>query len=220
MTRPGGLAASAHHERFAATARKLLAQATRPPLPELFAFVQTLPYRWPGPRDALHCLEHGWGTCSGKNMLLFELLRAAGVPCAHTLIIGDLTVNPPAVPAALRAILAEGPLPDVHAALTALGPAGPVTVDASWDPPLATLDFPVAQNWDGLSDTPLAITPSAVYAVCSHDPVAEKELLRGRVFGGRPELLARRDRYLQLLSDWIAEERAKGTGTKDSQSQP
>lgn len=220
MASPAGLAAGAHHERFATTARALLAGAKRPPLVELFAFVQALPYRWPGPRDALHCLDHGWGTCSGKNMLLFELLRATGVPCAHTLIVGDLTLNPPAVPATLRAVLDEGPLPDVHAALTALGPAGPVTVDASWDPPLARLGFPVAPNWDGATDTPLAITPSAIYAVCGHDPVAEKELLRGRIFGRRPELLARRDRYLQLLSDWIAEERAKGTGTKDSQARP
>ena len=220
MVSPAGPTVDAHHERFAAAARDLLSRDTRPPLVALFAAVQALPYRWPGPRDALHCLENGWGTCSGKNMLLFELLRAAGVPCAHTLIVGDLTVNPPAVPATLRAILGEGPLPDVHAALTALGPAGPVTVDASWDPPLAALGFPVAQRWDGTTDTPLAITPSAVYAVCGHDPVAEKELLRGRVFGEQPELLARRDRYLQALSDWIAAERAKGTGTKESQLRP
>jgi transglutaminase-like putative cysteine protease len=220
MASPAGPTVNLHHERFAATARELLARDGRSPLEALFAFVQALPYRWPGPRDALHCLENGWGTCSGKNMLLYELLRAAGIPCAHTLIVGDLTVNPPAVPATLRTILGEGPLPDVHAALTALGPTGPVTVDASWDLPLAALGFPVARNWDGSIDTPLAITPSAVYAVCGHDPVLEKELLRGRVFGGQPELLARRDRYLHLLSTWIAEERAKGTGTKDSQSPP
>lgn len=220
MADPAGATVNLHHERFAEAARALLADNARPPLIALFAHVQALPYRWPGPRDALHCLENGWGTCSGKNSLLYELLRAAGVPCAHTLVVGDLTVNPPAVPATLRAILGEGSLPDVHAALTALGPAGPITVDASWDPPLAQLGFAVAQHWDGTSDTPLAITPSAVYAVCGPDPVAEKELLRGRIFGGQPELLARRDRYLHALSDWIAAERAKGTGTKESQSRP
>ena len=113
-------------------------------------------------------------------------------------------MNPPAIPPELAAILAEGSLPDVHSALTAIGPNGPVTVDASWDPPLARLGFPVADGWDGTTDTPLALAPTCVYAVIGPDPTAEKELLRARVFGGHPELLERRNRYLQLLSDWIA----------------
>ncbi|HLZ70698.1 MAG TPA: hypothetical protein VKV26_12425 [Dehalococcoidia bacterium] len=193
---------------FAEAALAVLARDGREPLVALFAFVQALPYRFPGPRDAAHTLAHGWGTCSGKNYLLAELLAAAGVPCAHTLVIGDLSVRPPALPPALQGLLDAGPLPDVHSALTAIGPAGPVTVDASWDPPLARLGFTVAPaGWDGASDTPLAIEPAAVYAVSGTDPTAEKELLRARVFGGKPALLARRNRYLQLLSDWIASER-------------
>lgn len=195
--------------RFAETASEIVGRDARPPLVALFAFVQAMPYRWPGPRDAAHTLEHGWGTCSGKNYLLAELLQAAGIACAHTLVSGDLTHNPPGVPPEMRRLLDAGPLPDVHSALSVLGPAGPVTVDASWDPPLARLGFPVARNWDGTTDTPLAIAPTAVYAVCGDDPTAEKELLRARVFGGWPELLARRDRYLELLSAWIARERGE-----------
>lgn len=193
--------------RFVETVQAVAAHDGRPPLVALFAFVQALPYRWPGPRDAAHTLEHGWGTCSGKNYLLAELLRAAAIPCAHVLVTGDLTVSSPNVPPAMRVLLEAGPLPDVHSALSAIGPAGPVTVDASWDPPLARLGFPVARGWDGTTDTPLAIVPAAVYAVCGDDPTAEKELLRARVFGGRPELLERRNRYLELLSAWIAAER-------------
>ncbi|HEY7294242.1 MAG TPA: hypothetical protein VH916_04330 [Dehalococcoidia bacterium] len=186
----------------------MLARDSRHPLVALFAFVQALPYRWPGPRDAAHTLAHRWGTCSGKNYLLAELLGAAGVPCAHTLVTGDLAIRPPNVPPAMHALLDEGPLPDVHSALSAIGPAGPVTVDASWDPPLGRLGFPVPPaDWDGACDMPLAIQPTAIYAVCGPDPTAEKELLRTRVFGGRPALLERRNRYLQLLSDWIAAER-------------
>jgi len=192
---------------YAETARTVLTRDGRHPLVALFAFVQALPYRWPGPRDAAHTLEHGWGTCSGKNYLLAELLAAAGVPCAHTLVTGDLATDPPDVPWALRTLLDAGPLPDVHSALTAIGPCGPVTVDASWDPPLARLGFRVAGGWQGETDTPLAIVPTAVYAVSGSDPTAEKELLRARVFGVRPELLERRNHYLQLLSDWIAAER-------------
>ncbi|HZQ36297.1 MAG TPA: hypothetical protein VFD32_10210, partial [Dehalococcoidia bacterium] len=200
--------ASEQQRAFAETARAVLARDGRAPLVALFAFVQALPYRWPGPRDAAHCLANGWGTCSGKNYLLAELLAAAGVPCAHTLIAGDLRERPPHLPPALRALLDEGPLPDVHSALTAIGPAGPVTVDASWDPPLARLGFSVAPaGWDGTTDTPLAIEPIAVYAVCGLDPTAEKELLRGRVFAD-PALLERRNRYLELLSNWIAAERS------------
>jgi hypothetical protein len=190
--------------RFLEAARAALA---REPLVALFAFVQAMPYRFPGPRDAVYTLEHGWGTCSGKNYLLAELLLAAGIPCAHVLVTGDLTMNPPHGTPEMRALLEAGPLPDVHSALTAIGPRGPITVDASWDPPLARLGFPVAIDWDGSEDTPLAITPTAIYAVAGADPTVEKELLRGRVFGGRSELLERRNRYLELLSGWIAQNR-------------
>lgn len=201
----GSLVTGEQRAALAEAAQAVLARDGRTPLVALFAFVQAMPYRWPGPREALHTLTHGWGTCSGKNYLLAELLAAAGVPCAHMLVTGDLTVRPPRVPPAMQALLDEGPLPDVHSALTAIGPAGPVTVDASWDPPLARLGFPVAPaGWDGTTDTPLAIEPTAIYAVCGPDPTAEKELLRGRVFAD-PALLERRNHYLQLLSDWIAE---------------
>src|SRR5438552_9143560 len=118
---------AANKQAFVDAARAVVARDGRPPLVALFAFVQAMPYRFPGPRDAGHTLEHGWGTCAGKNYLLAELLQTAGVPCAHTLVTGDLTTNPPRVPPVVRELLDAGPLPDVHSALTAICPAGPVT---------------------------------------------------------------------------------------------
>jgi hypothetical protein len=163
-----------------------------------------MPYRFPGPRDARHTLEHGWGTCAGKNYLLAELLHAADVPVAHMIATGDLRDQLPNIPAELRAIAESGPLPDVHSFLTVRGPGGPVLVDASWDPLLAAHGFPVQPlPWDGRSDTPLAIRAHAVYAVTGKDPSAEKEEIRARLYRDRPADKSRRDRYLADLSAWM-----------------
>ncbi len=180
-----------------------LVRAGGHPLPALFHFVQAFPYRFPGPRDARHTLEHGWGTCAGKNYLLAELLAAAGVPAVHMIATGDLREQLPNVPPGLRALAEGGPLPDVHSFLTALGPDGPVQVDASWDPPLAAHGFPVQGEWDGCTDTVLALRPHVVYAVTT-DPSAEKEAVRARLYRKRREDKTRRDRYLEALSTWMA----------------
>lgn len=187
---------------YADTARAVAPPGVEP-LPALFRFVQAMPYRFPGPRDARHTLAHGWGTCAGKNYLLAELLRAAGIPVAHVIVTGDLRDQLPHLPAAPRALADEGPLPDVHSVLTAVGPDGPVLVDASWDPPLAAHGFPVQGPWDGRTDTLLALSPHAVYAVCGPDPSAEKEAVRARLYRGRDADKARRDRYLIELSAWM-----------------
>ena len=173
------------------------------PLPALFRFVQGMPYGFPGPRDPAHTLEHGWGTCAGKNYLLAALLAAAGVPVAHLIATGDLRDALPHLPPELRALVLSGPLPDVHSFLTAVGPDGPVQVDASWDPPLAEHGFRVQGMWDGCTDTVLALRPHAVYAVCGPDPSAEKEAIRARLYRDRPADKARRDRYLAELSVWM-----------------
>ena len=138
---------SADASTYAEVASRIVAPGTAP-LPALFRFVQALPYRFPGPRDARHTLEHGWGTCAGKNYLLAELLAAADVPVRHMIATGDLRERLPHLPPPLHELAESGPLPDVHSFLTAVGPDGPVLVDASWDPPLAAHGFPVQVPWD------------------------------------------------------------------------
>ena len=184
-------------------ARAVLAGTREHPLPVLFRFVQAMPYRFPGPRDPGHTLAHGSGTCAGKNYLLAELLAAAGVPVCHLLATGDLGETLPDLPASLRVLAASGPLLDVHSCLTAVGPDGPVLVDASWDPPLAAYGFPVQGAWNGCVDTTLALRPHAVYAVCGPDPSAEKDALGARLYRHRAGDNARRDRYLVELSAWM-----------------
>lgn len=189
---------------YADVVARVLADDGGHPLPNLFRFVQAIPYRFPGPRDPLHTLEHRWGTCAGKNYLLAELLIAAGVSVRHMIATGDLGERPPNVPPHLRAIIDSGSLPDVHSFLTALGPNGPVLVDTSWDPDLGAHGFDVQGDWDGCTDTVLAFRPHAVYAVCGPDPSAEKDLIRARLYRGQDADRDRRDRYLAGLSEWIA----------------
>jgi hypothetical protein len=184
-------------------ASRQLVQGDVHPLPALFRHVQAMPYRFPGPRDAKQTLASRAGTCAGKNYLLRELLLAAGVPCAHLIATCDLRESLPALPAHLRELAKSGPLPDVHSLLTAVGPDGPVLVDASWDPSLRAHGFTVQGDWDGRSDTAVAVKPHAIYAVCGEDPIVEKEAVRTRLYRGRGADLDRRNLYLTLLSEWM-----------------
>src|SRR5262245_45347698 len=73
--------------------------------------------RFPAPRDARHAMEHGWGTCAGKNYLLAALLQAAGVPAAPVLATGDLCTMLPKLPANLHMLPESGTLADVQSFL-------------------------------------------------------------------------------------------------------
>jgi hypothetical protein len=77
--------------------------------------------------------------------------------------------------------------------------AGPVRVDVTVDPPLATRGVPATLDWDGASDMTVAVDTSAPgWSVPRADLRAAKEGLRRRLYG--PGERERRDAMLRRLS--------------------
>ena len=168
--------------------------------------VQRLPFVWPGPPHAEAARRAGAGTCASKHALLAEYLDALGVESFPLLVVGPL------VPAALAddAELAGGrDLVEVHECLTILTPwAGPLRVDVTVDPALATLGIPATLEWDGVSDMALAVeTDAPGWAVARAELRPAKEALRRRLYLATDR--ARRDAILRRLSDRYAAWRAQ-----------
>jgi hypothetical protein len=103
-------------------------------------------------------LEDNRGSCYPKHYLLGMIYTKIGVPvkyCAYGFKWKDQKVD---YPDNVRAM--AGNLPTTyHLACRALIKAKWVFLDATWDPELAIAGFPVNIDWDGESDTKLAVEP-------------------------------------------------------------
>jgi hypothetical protein len=183
---------------------------TRAALIRLATDVQRLPYAWPAPPTAAAAREAGAGTCASKHALLAEEAAGLGLSSAPLLLVGPLV--PPALRGDGGPLDAAGDLLEVHECIVILTPwAGPLRVDITWDPPLLDRGFGGPRDWDGASDTPLAIDPIGPGWSVPRDQLrAAKEGLRGRLYGAGDR--ARRDAALAALSTVFAAWRAERTG--------
>ena len=127
----------------------LLPQAQR--APAAFAVVQSVPYRisrWTGDPDSLFSL--GRGDCRHKAFGQMRLFKALGLRVRHVKTRFDWA-DLPIPQTALKELKSTLGVHDSVAVQTA---QGWTIVDATWDPTLARLGFPVAPTWDGSSATP------------------------------------------------------------------
>jgi hypothetical protein len=176
---------------------------------ELTLSIQRIPYVWPGAPEADAARQDRGGTCASKHALLARELEAEGIASSPLLVVGKLV--PPAL--ASDPELSQGAhVIEVHECLTVETPwAGPLRVDITWDPPLLDRGFAGPRDWDGASDTALAIDATGPgWSVRRSELRAMKEALRSRVYS--PEDRALRDRMLAALSDRVArlrEDRAR-----------
>jgi hypothetical protein len=170
--------------------------------------VQAMPYAWPSQPDAASARAAGEGSCASKHALLSEELALIGLQSLPLLVGGSL------VPRVLQADpeLAPGAhLSEVHECLTALTPwAGPLRVDASWDPVLIQHGLPGTLDWDGKSDMLLAVGEGGpCWSVPREGLRKEKEALRLRLY--RPGERELRDRVLAAMAQRFAQWRTEGT---------
>ena len=96
------------------------------------------------------------GSCSPKHYLLGLMLRQMGIPTNFATCLfrwGDAPVD---YPPQVRSLAEQMPI-GYHLACRAYVGGRWILVDATWDPPLANLEFPVNENWDGLADTHVAL---------------------------------------------------------------
>lgn len=129
----------------------------------IFNHIRDIPYmiipqlRDPA-RGPVGILEYNRGMCSAKHYLLALMFGKLNIPTKY--VTYQFSWNDPKIkyPKDLMK-LAQRLLPEYHLACRAYIDGKWVLIDATWDPPLKKVGFPINENWDGMSDTKNAVTP-------------------------------------------------------------
>ena len=103
-------------------------------------------------------LRAGRGSCTAKHFLMGTMLSLLETEVRY--VTYPFHWNDPhiAYPQRIRELAEKAPV-DYHLADKALIDGRWVLLDATWDPPLAAVGFPVNESWDGVSETVNAVKP-------------------------------------------------------------
>ncbi len=196
-------ASPSYNTRLDAFLAGLVCDSSRPNVTSVFHAVRNIPYASRGGRTPEWVLENGEGSCSGKHILLRDLLRRIGETADVETVEGDFAAGIPVVdtmPQALLAWVRSGGIRDYHNYVVWHGPGREMKLDATWPDRLAPLGFPVNTAWAGKSDTLLALTPLMVKARVE-DVVSYKVSLLAQLSESEAtDRLA----FLALLTDWLS----------------
>ncbi len=172
----------------------------------LYHAVRNIPYGSTGERDPLQVIVNDVGSCSGKHILLRDLLRASGIDAEVITIFTHFNDGIPlheSMPGPLQALLRGEPVVDFHHYVRTRGEAGWLKLDATWHDPLRAFGFPVNTGWNGDRDTILAATPIREYPADEDIAARKLELLADLDEAQR----TRRAAFFRLLTAWIADGR-------------
>lgn len=171
----------------------------------IFHEVRQLPYLSDGVRDPDIVAARGAGSCTGKHLLLHRRLREAGFSAEVEIVRGDfagLMPRHPSMPEELRQMIADAGIEDFHNVVWLDGPDGRHLLDATFPDAMAAYGYDVNSDWDGTGSTRPALNPEQ-FIKAEPDVIAHK----ARLLDTLPaETLARRARFLKILSDWIMTE--------------
>lgn len=168
----------------------------------LFHFVRQFRYLSDGVRDPQKVYERRAGSCSGKHILLRNLLRGVGHDAEVETIEGDFSKRIPCLasfPAELKAMIREGAVPDFHHYVRLHWQGRALALDATWPDSLQPFGFPANLSWNGQGDTELAVEP-ARHLGAVEDVVALKQACIASLSDAQR---ARRGRFLELLGEWM-----------------
>lgn len=169
----------------------------------LFHDVRRYRYLSDGERDPAIIAARQAGSCTGKHLVLRDRLRAAGFKADVETVEGDFAAGIPPHPSMapeLRAMVAEAGIQDVHNYVVLQHGGAALRLDATWHDGLRSYGFPVNDAWAGGGDTTIALEPRRSLGI--HEDVIGFKKQQLEMLA--PELRARRARFLQLLSAWIA----------------
>ena len=175
----------------------------RPPLVSIYQWVRNIPYGSKGIREPRDVVAHNVGSCSGKHLLLRELLRAAGMRAEIVTMFTYFNEGMPvhdSFPDELRRLCRETRVPDFHHYVRVADGERRLRLDATWHDALIPYGFPVNRDWRGEGDTVLAATPVREYPAIEH-LIPYKMLLIDSLAADERELRAR---FFALVTDWIA----------------
>jgi hypothetical protein len=161
-----------------------------------------MPYQRASSRRPDAILTEWQGTCSGKHYLLDQVYRELGletkvVMCTHRFI----QENSAHLPEELRALLTQGPVPDIHTFLLVRDSHGWTRVDATWPTSAGLLGMTVNREYRPGTDMKLACDPIDFYDVPDGmDPQEFKESLIESFCGAQSDT---RERFIVGLGEWL-----------------
>jgi len=177
---------------------------------EIFSLIRDMPYLRASSRQPKVILEEWRGTCSGKHYLLKELFQARGLEARIVMCTHQFTEkNSRHFPAALRAHLADGPVPDVHTYIRLHDRLdnrlnnndGWTQVDATWPSSAADLGMRVNRQYQPGLDMELACDPIDHFEVPENvDPQTYKEELLQSFCGPK---MGQRELLIEGLGQWL-----------------
>ncbi len=127
--------------------------------------MRNLTYASDGNRAPELVIATGRGSCTGKHLLLRDLLRHVGENADVEFIEGDFAASMPVVPSMsdeLKGWISSGGIADFHCYVVWQGGDREVKLDATWPDRMASLGYQVNADWDGIGDTRVAIKSGTV----------------------------------------------------------
>ena len=181
------------------------------PVGEIFSLIRDMPYLRASSRQPKVILEEWRGTCSGKHYLLKELFQELGLEARIMMCTHQFTKeNSRHFPAALRAHMADGPVPDVHTYIRLHDHKGWTQVDATWPSSAADLGMRVNLDYQPGVDMELACDPIDHFEVPENiDPQTFKEELIQSFCGPR---MGRRELLIEGLAEWLGQHTSGSDG--------
>lgn len=171
-------------------------------LTEIYHAVRKIPYGSTGERDPVKIIANNLGSCSGKHILLRDLLRETGRDAEVITMFTHFNramPSHPAMPRELRAMI-EGPdIGDFHHYVRAQSGRRWIKLDATWHDALIPYGFAVNHEWRGHGDTTLAATPIREYPPVEDLAAWKVQLLTELA----PEERELRARFFRLLTEWM-----------------
>ncbi len=169
---------------------------------DIYHAVRKIPYGSTGERDPVKVIANNLGSCSGKHILLRDLLREVGWEAGIITMFTHFNrgvPSHPAMPADLRAMIDGEDVCDFHHYVRVRTREGWHKLDATWHDALISYGFPVNRDWEGHSDTVLAAMPIREYPAVE-DLVAWKEQLLTQL---TPEEREFRSKFFTRLTEWM-----------------
>ena len=171
-------------------------------VPAIYHAVRNLTYASDGNRQPEIVIATGKGSCTGKHLLLRDLLRHVGETADVEFIEGDFAAAMPVIPSMseeLKHWVSSGGIKDFHCYVVWRGDEGEVKLDATWPDRMASLGFPVNAKWNGAGDTRVAINAGTVKGR-AEDVLGRKKVLLATL---TEKQINDRLRFLKLLTEWM-----------------
>jgi hypothetical protein len=192
--------------RSAAVARGLLDGNTRMDAGLAWALVRDMPHERASDTRLETLIEEWRGTCSGKHLLLAQLLGELGHDSMLMTALHEFTpANSPWLPPHLLAEVERAPIPDVHNFLMVESQSGWFAVDATWPLGVRALGLPANEAWAPGRNMTVAADIDEIYDVPDDaDPMQFKaRLLEDHVGAPGTPARERRERFIEALSAWV-----------------